>query len=531
MSGKQVSTQAVLYARVSSKDQEREGFSIPAQQKLLRQYGREHGLTIVKEFLDVETAKETGRSGFSAMLAFLKANPSCRTILVEKTDRLYRNIRDWVTVDELDLQVHFVKENTVVAKTSRSAEKFHHGIRVLMAKQYSDNLSEEVKKGLREKAEQGHWPSVAPVGYINNRATHRIEVDPVRGPQITALFDLYATGEYSLKALTVKVHSIGLTHPRSGRRMMKAEIHRILRNPIYVGDFRWAGRLYTGSHDPLVTRERFAEVQAVLTRKPRARYPKQKHAFMGLLTCARCDCSITAERKKDRYTYYRCTGYRGRCGNAYIREERLADLLSEVIERIQIPADLADWIAEGVRDSQGEAEQLRREAVTTLTQRRRGVQARLDRGYDDYFEGRISEVFWARKSAEWESELTVINAERSRLSGATPTYAVTGEKILELAKNAVSLYEKQPATEQRRLLNTVLSNCTFDRGTLCPTYTKPFDLLAEGNQTGNWRRGWDSNPRAGCPTRRFRGAPVTTTSVPLRGMNSLNFGLQPSGLD
>ena len=64
-----------------------------------------------------------------------------------------------------------------------------HGIKVLMAKNYVDNLSEEVKKGLREKAEQGHWPSVAPVGYVNNRATHRIDVDPARGPLITQLFE------------------------------------------------------------------------------------------------------------------------------------------------------------------------------------------------------------------------------------------------------------------------------------------------------------------------------------------------------
>src|SRR5215475_1015088 len=92
-------TVAVLYARVSSKDQEREGFSIPAQQKLLRQYAHDQRLTIVREFVDVETAKQAGRGGFGEMLAFLRTDPSCRTILVEKTDRLYRNIKDWVTVD------------------------------------------------------------------------------------------------------------------------------------------------------------------------------------------------------------------------------------------------------------------------------------------------------------------------------------------------------------------------------------------------------------------------------------------------
>src|SRR6516225_2975832 len=114
------STTAALYARVSSKAQEREGFSIPAQQKLLREYAREHHLQIVREFTDVETAKQAGRANFGAMLAFLKATPTCRIVLVEKTDRLYRNIRDWITVDDLGVAVHFVKEGQVVSKTSRS---------------------------------------------------------------------------------------------------------------------------------------------------------------------------------------------------------------------------------------------------------------------------------------------------------------------------------------------------------------------------------------------------------------------------
>src|SRR5262245_55435729 len=192
---------AVLYARVSSKDQECEGFSIPAQQKLLREYADAQGFTILKEFIDVETAKQSGRAGFGEMLAFLNANPSCRRILVEKTDRLYRNIKDWITVDDLAIEVHFVKENAIISKESRSSDKFMHGIKVLMAKNYVDNLSEEVRKGMKEKAEQGHWPSVAPIGYVNNLSTHRIEVDAVRGPLITELFQQYASGGHSLKAI------------------------------------------------------------------------------------------------------------------------------------------------------------------------------------------------------------------------------------------------------------------------------------------------------------------------------------------
>jgi len=158
---------AVLYARVSSKEQEKEGFSVPSQLKLLRDYGSTEGVRIAQEYVDVETAKLAGRANFGAMVTHLKANPSIRILLVEKTDRLYRNLKDWVTLDELEVEIHFVKEGVILSRDSRSSEKFMHGIKVLMAKNYIDNLSEEARKGMQEKAEQGIWPTVAPLGYRN----------------------------------------------------------------------------------------------------------------------------------------------------------------------------------------------------------------------------------------------------------------------------------------------------------------------------------------------------------------------------
>jgi site-specific DNA recombinase len=484
----QKARRAVLYARVSSKDQEREGFSIPAQQKLLREYARTHRLTIAREFIDVETAKATGRSGFGQMVAFLQADPRCRALLVEKTDRLYRNIRDWVTVDDLDVDVHFVKEGQIVSQASRSSDKFIHGIKVLMAKNYVDNLGEEVKKGMREKAEQGHWPSRAPIGYVNNTATHCIDPDPVRAPLIAEVFRLYASGGYSLKALLAQAHAIGLVHPRTGRRLFKSELHHLLTNPLYYGDFRWDGQQYPGTHEPLITRTMFDDAQAVLHRRPRATYPKQRHAFRGLLTCAQCGCAMTAERKKGKYVYYHCTDHYGGCDNTYIREERLADLLGTVIKPIQIPPEVAEQIGRALRSSDGDAERHRAAVLRELEQRRK-----LDRGYDDFVEGRISEAFWARKSAAWEAELHTIDAEQARVEAPRPTMFVTAQKILELAKQAENLYQSQNPAEQRRLLETVLSNCTFNRGSLCPTYNKPFDLLVRGNETRDWLLRLDSN--------------------------------------
>ena len=146
-------------------------------------------------------------------------------MLVEKTDRLYRNLKDWVTVDELDVEMHFPKEGVVLSRESRSSEKFMHGIKVLMAKNYIDNLSEEARKGMQEKAEQGNWPTVAPLGYRNIvRADGKkiIEPDPDSAPIISRLFEWYATGRFPLRRRPRKQGRPGSSIARAGRRCRRA---------------------------------------------------------------------------------------------------------------------------------------------------------------------------------------------------------------------------------------------------------------------------------------------------------------------
>ena len=185
-------TQAVLRARVSSKEQEEEGFSLPAQIRPLEEYAARNGMEIVRQFVDVESSKTGGRAGFNEMVAYLKKRgASCQTILVEKTDRLYRNIKDWAILDELGVTIHLVKENAIIGPGSRSHEQFVHGIKVLMARNYSLNLGEETTKGMLEKARAGIYPSFAPVGYRNadGPAGKRIIVpDPDTAPIVTELF-------------------------------------------------------------------------------------------------------------------------------------------------------------------------------------------------------------------------------------------------------------------------------------------------------------------------------------------------------
>ena len=160
---------AVLYARVSSDEQERQGFSIPAQVKFLREYATKNNIKIVQEFTESETAKQSGRKQFNEMVKFLQKSKDVNAIIVEKTDRLYRNPSDYGLIDENKFELHFVKEHEILDENASSHQKFVHGLKVLMAKNFIDNLREETKKGLRERAAEGLFPNRAPYGYKNVR--------------------------------------------------------------------------------------------------------------------------------------------------------------------------------------------------------------------------------------------------------------------------------------------------------------------------------------------------------------------------
>jgi DNA invertase Pin-like site-specific DNA recombinase len=99
------------------------------------------------------------RPEFAKMLAFLRVNAA--VIMVEKNDRLYRNLKDWIALDDLKAKIHFAKEGSVISPDSHSSERFLHGIKVLMAKNYVENLSEEIRKERRiqipREAAQRRW--------------------------------------------------------------------------------------------------------------------------------------------------------------------------------------------------------------------------------------------------------------------------------------------------------------------------------------------------------------------------------------
>jgi site-specific DNA recombinase len=487
---------AVEYDRVSSKEQEREGFSISAQQRLIRKYAEDNALKIVQSYVDVETAKSPGRSEFQNMVVYLRAHPSVRHLLTEKTDRLLRNFKDFVILDDLDIALHLVKDNQIISRESRSTEKFIHGIKVLMAKNYIDNLREEAMKGMQEKAEQGGWPSKAPLGYKNvvgPDGKKIIIVDTDVAPIIKMMFERYSTGEYSIDDITDWAAGEGLAYKKSRAKVPTSAVHTMLRHILYAGQIEWNGKVYAGTHTALVPLGLWQTVQDILENRGTNRCRRTTHdfAFSGLISCSHCGCAAVAEIHKAKYVYYHLTAYpekcqrnHGLCRQRYVREEVLDQQFSELLSRIQFPDEVLDWARAVIQASYTEQRRVNDQAIARLRAEHKRLNERIEAMYVDKLEGKIEADFFKQMHDRWRSEQSRLLADIEHHEVANASYIEQGIKILELAQNARPLYELQPPGEKRRLLNFILSNCLWDDGDLTPNLRQPFDLIMQTAESG-----------------------------------------------
>ncbi len=484
---------AVIYIRVSSKEQQDVGFSLDAQLKFLNDYARLHDFEVVHMYMDVESAKAAGRTEFGHLVQFLQSQQRlppgkfpCHTVLVEKTDRFYRNVHDLVTIRDLGVTIHLAKENVVMSPASGSNDLFVHGVNVLLAERMVNNLSEETKKGMLEKARQGIWPSSAPIGFKNveGPSGKRIIVqDSVQVPLVKKMYELYATGLYSMKDLSKEASNIGLVHRKSGNKLSISNIFDLLNNPIYYGDYYWKGILYNGTHDPIVSKALFEKVRLMLNRRSSCPTGRQKHDFLfhGLMTCGHCGCAMVAEIKKGRYVYYHCTGNRGKCPEKYAREEIIDQQFIKSLGRIRLDDDVVDWIVTVMNSSTAEERSQREAQIKALSQQKQRLEGRLEKMYLDKLDGVLDEEEYRRLSNKFRSDLTDMKFRLEQLQLQNEAKVMGKDRVLELAQNAVNLYSAQFSDEKRKMLNCVYSNSTWSGGELAANYRQPFDMIAVTN--------------------------------------------------
>ena len=486
---------AVLYARVSSKEQDEEGFSIPAQLKLLKDYAQKNKFRVVQEFIDIETAKRAGRTNFNQMIEYFKLNKDTRFLLCEKTDRLYRNFKDYVNLEEFNLTIHLVKENEILSKESKSHQKFIHGIKLLMAKNYIDNLSEETRKGMLQKAHEGYYPSFAPLGYdnieknMNGKKIKAIGIDKSRSYIIRKIFELYADGDYSLLRIAELANQEGL-RSRKGYKIHKSTIHKILRDPIYYGNFMWRGELYKGTHQPIISKELFDQVQEKLDGYNRPKQTKRHNfAFTGLLTCGICGCAITSEIKKGKYIYYHCTRHKGKCGNTAIREENLVQKLGEIVKKIKIDNSIIYWARDALKLDHKDEKEYHESQCKLLQEKYEKLERRINKIYIDKLDELVTDNFYKKMTRQWKEDQEKISRQIEKHKKANVNYFEIGLKIIELSKRLYSAYLEKNNEGKRKILDILLSNCTLNAGNLCYNYRRPFYLFVKEPSRSVWLPG------------------------------------------
>ncbi|MFH1413201.1 MAG: recombinase family protein [bacterium] len=326
-----------LYTRKSTDEPDRQILSIEAQLFELREFAKKEGIVIVREFVESKTAKQPGREVFNEMIDCIEKE-GIQGILAWNPDRLARNSVDGGRIIYLidTGQITTLKFPTFWFDPTPQG-KFMLSIAFGQSKYYIDNLSVNIKRGIRQKLRNGIFPAWAPIGYINDKINHCIVADKDKSDYIRKVFRLYASGEYPLSAIRKIINTDGLVGKKN-KTLSVANYQYILKNPIYYGIIRYNGELYEGKHDPIITKKLFDEVQAVMRQKskPKCRALKP-YLYRGLFHCAECGCLITAETQKG-HNYLRCTKRKTACDQRYVREEEVNKQITSAIQKVSLPA-------------------------------------------------------------------------------------------------------------------------------------------------------------------------------------------------
>lgn len=313
-----------------------------------------------------------------------------------------------------------------------------------------------------------------------------IAPNPDLAPIVRCMFERYATGQHSLKEIAKLARQDGMQYPKSKLPVPTSTVHKILRNRIYCGDFDFDGKTYAGKYEAIVSRELWAQVQDVGDGRNRTKPSpvRRDFAFSNLIKCGHCGCAMVGELKKQRYVYYHCTGYKGKCPEPYTREEILEDRFGQLLRGLSFPREILEWMVTALRESHVDEKAFHDEAITRLQAEYRRLQNRIDAMYLDKLDGRIDTAFFDSKSAEWRAEQDRLLRDVETHQGANQTYIEEGVQLLHLAQRAHELFERQEAAEKRRLLNFLLSNCVWKAGVLTAKYRQPFDMLALAREAG-----------------------------------------------
>lgn len=481
----------VALARVSSREQEREGFSLDVQVDALRQYAERNNGEIVRLFRIAETAsKYDERSTFKELMAFAKKNAhKLDGLLFYKVDRAARNLFDYVELERLESEfgVQFISvaqptENTPAGRMQRR-------MLASMASFYTEQQSIDVKEGIERRVKSGLFPSRPPYGYQNVRIDGRsiIEVHPENARTVRRIFELYGYHSHTLDTLPEALLSEGIEYLPSMPKAVRSKLYTILTDRAYIGEIKFRGQWYQGTHEPLVDQKLWQRVQTLLGQKV---YKQHQMTYASdLIECSHCGSPITGERKfkmtksgEREYVYYRCTQYhKGDHPRIRLTEKQLDSQMLAIFDTLRVEdAEFRDLFREQLRQATNwdqdsaisKVAKLQDELALVRQQQKQLLNLRMLEEIDaDTFASTNRDL----RDRTAELQLEIESSDRGR--NETIDIAV---KAFELSQSLREKWVTADYAAKRRILEIICLNCSLDGVSLVATMRKPFSLLAEG---------------------------------------------------
>ena len=318
-----------------------------------------------------------------------------------------------------------------------------------------------------------------------------VYVDSFKAQAIKEAFEMYASGNHSLKEITKrwrKHYSLDLSSSR---------IASLLKNPFYYGYMTYNDIKFKHKYENIIEEELFEKAQAVRVSrgKKSVRWLGLPYPYRGLIRCADCGCRVTFEKKKQKYIYGHCTQFKGKHNAPYVNEDSLTLAFSELFKQIQLPEEVYNEISKKLRVEHEAKKKQYTQTKTTLENEVKKYDIRLERLYDDNLDGKISDSLYDKKAKETNSSRNIMMKRIQNIELYEESTYGTQIHLLKLAHEAPKLFEKANFEQKRALINKVLSNLFLETKQLRSEFKYPFDVIAKCNKTEKWYPGQESNLR------------------------------------
>ncbi|MEI6305136.1 MAG: recombinase family protein, partial [Candidatus Taylorbacteria bacterium] len=465
-----------IYARKSTDDKDHQIRSLPDQLAELRELAKKEKIEVVDTFIEKQTAKVPGRPIFAEMLDRIEAGEASG-ILSWHPDRLARNSVDGGRVIYLvDIgKITDLKFPTFWFDATPQG-KFMLSISFGQSKYYVDNLSENIKRGHRQKLKNGIWPQKAPLGYLNDKKVKTIVVDPVKSLLVKKTFEAYATGNFTFAQIRRKINELGLKGTGDGVLSI-SNYQYLLKNPFYHGLIRYGGEFYEGKHEPIISKKLFDDVQEVMLRKSKPKTNELKsYAYRGLFHCGECGCFITTETQKG-HNYLRCTKRKGPCEQKYVREEVITSQIQTELKKYSLSDEVADWlIAENEKDK-SENDKLLKDQTDKVNAEIVVIDLKLDKLMTAYLENALTLPEYQNAKNKLVTEKHAFNDRLASLAQVSTSRFEPVKNFLEMSKQAKIVADEGDLTKIRSFFQKVGSNPLVRDRTLVFSPRAPFAFV------------------------------------------------------